>query len=95
MKIEIDVSRNMTQSGTIQLEVSEQEVREYFKDMWGSDGNYCKLILGPDDKLDIHEHVEPYVSDELYDKVHDAAEDAAFEEVYDEEWDVDGVWEIQ
>ena len=92
MKIMIEVSRNITLEGNIQLEVSEQEVREYFKDVFDNDG---KLVLGPDDKLDIHEHVEPYVSDELYDRVHDAAENAAFDESPGVEWDVDGVWEIQ
>ena len=91
MKIMIEVSRNITLEGNIQLEVSEQEVREYFKDVFDNDG---KLVLGPDDKLDIHEHVEPYVSDELYDRVHDAAENAAFDESPGVEWEIDGVWEI-
>ena len=91
MKIMIEVSRNITLEGNIQLEVSEQEVREYFKDVFDNDG---KLVLGPDDKLDIHEHVEPYVSDELYDRVHDAAENAAFDESPGVEWEIDGVSEI-
>ena len=91
MKIMIEVSRNITLEGNIQLEVSEQEVREYFKDVFDNDG---KLVLGPDDKLDIHEHVEPYVSDELYDRVHDAAENAAFDESPGVEWEIEGVWEI-
>ena len=91
MKIMIEVSRNITLEGNIQLEVSEQEVREYFKDVFDNDG---KLVLGPADKLDIHEHVEPYVSDELYDRVHDAAENAAFDESPGVEWEIDGVWEI-
>ena len=91
MNIMIEVSRNITLEGNIQLEVSEQEVREYFKDVFDNDG---KLVLGPDDKLDIHEHVEPYVSDELYDRVHDAADNAAVDESPGVEWEIDGVWEI-
>ena len=42
----------------------------------------------------IHEHVEPYVSDTLYGSVCDAAENAEFEEVHDEEWDIGDIWEL-
>ena len=91
MKFIVEVSRNITLSGNVELEVSEQEVREYFKETIDNDGN---PVLGPDDELDIHEHVEPYVSDTLYGSVCDAAENAEFKEVHDEEWDIGDIWEL-
>ena len=93
MNVNVEVSRSATQSGDIELEISERAIREHFKDTFDNAG--CP-VLGPDDELDIQEHILVYVSEQprLRDNIHDAAENADFEWVTDEEWDVGDVGEV-
>ena len=91
MRIKVEVSRAIWQSGFIEIGVTEHEVRKYFQDIFNNDGT---PVLAESDRLDLHDHVEVYICEKLYDKVDKAAEEDKFEEET-EEWNIDGVQEIE